>query len=173
MPEFPSLRHLVLAVLAATGLAALIAWVSWRIGAESPLARILVPAALVLATTGTLATLWARAQARAHRERDAALRSAGDASALRAALMDVTPVGFAFFDRDLRYVHVNTALAAMNGLPAARHLGHHVTEVMPDLGRLLAPRLQQALETDAPVQDTCLQVQTPAAPGEPPADPDA
>jgi signal transduction histidine kinase len=38
---------------------------------------------------------------------------------------------------------------------------------MPDLGRVLAPRLQRALETDTPVQDTCLEVQTPAAPGEP------
>jgi PAS domain S-box-containing protein len=167
MTESPSRPQLVLAVLVATGLSALFAWVSWRVGAESPLARVAVPSALVLATASALATLWARAQGRTRRERDAALRTAGDARALREAVMDVTPVGFAFFDRELRYVHVNAALAAMNGLPAASHLGHHVTEVLPDLGRLLAPRLQLALETDAPVQDTCLQVETPAAPGEP------
>lgn len=167
MHESPSHRQLLLAVLGLTALAALIAWVSWRLGAESPLARVLTPAALVLVTTGVLALVWTRASRRAHGERDAALRSARDASALREAVMDVTPVGFAFFDRELRYVHVNTALAAMNGLPASRHLGHHVTEVMPELGRLLAPRLQHALETDVPVQDPCLQVETPAAPGEP------
>jgi PAS domain S-box-containing protein len=160
-------RWLLLAVLGATALASLIAWVSWRTGAQSLLARVLTPATLVFLTTGTLALAWARAQQRTRHERDAALRSADDASALRSAIMDVTPVGFAFFDRDLRYVHVNTALAAMNGLPVSRHLGHHVTEVMPELGRLLAPRLQAALETDTPIQDSCLEVQTPAAPGEP------
>ncbi|MBZ4420911.1 PAS domain-containing protein [Myxococcus sp. RHSTA-1-4] len=167
MTESPTRLQLVLAVLVATGLAALVAWVGSRLGSESPLARVLVPTVLVLATTGVLATLWARAQGRTRHERDAALRTAGEASALREAVMDVTPVGFAFFDRDLRYVHVNAALAAMNGLPASHHLGHHVTGVMPELGRLLAPRLQRALETDAPIQDTCLQVETPAAPGEP------
>jgi len=167
MPTSLSHRWLLLAVLGATAFASLIAWVSWRTGAQSLLARVLISATLVFLTTGTLALAWARAQQRTRHERDAALRSAGDASALRRAIMDVTPVGFAFFDRDLRYVHVNTALAAMNGLPASRHLGHHVTEVMPELGRLLAPRLQAALETDTPLQDTCLEVQTPAAPGEP------
>ncbi|MCY1022398.1 PAS domain-containing sensor histidine kinase [Pyxidicoccus sp. MSG2] len=167
MHESPSHRQLLPAVLGASALASLVAWASWRLGAESLLARVLTPAALVLVTTGTLAVLWTRASRRAHLEREAALRSATDASALREAVMDVTPVGFAFFDRELRYVHVNTALAAMNGLPAPQHLGHHVTEVMPDLGRLLAPQLQRALQTDAPIQDPCLQVETPAAPGEP------
>jgi PAS domain S-box-containing protein len=162
----PSPRRLLLAVLGATALALLVASVSWRLGAQSPQARILLPGALVFLTTSVGALAWAHAQQRARRERDAALRSAKDASALREAVMDVTPVGFAFFDRELRYVHVNTALAAMNGLPAARHLGHHVTEVMPELGRLLAPRLSRALETDTPIQDTYLEVETPAAPGE-------
>jgi PAS domain S-box-containing protein len=167
MHESPSHRQLLLAVLGASALASLIAWASWRLGAESPVARVLTPAALVLVTSGTLAVLWTLASRRAHLEREAALRSATNASALREAVMDVTPVGFAFFDRELRYVHVNTALAAMNGLPAPQHLGHHVTEVMPDLGRLLAPQLQRALQTDAPIQDPCLTVETPAAPGEP------
>jgi PAS domain S-box-containing protein len=162
MHEFPTRRQLLLAVLLATGLAALVEWAAW----DSDSARVLTTAALVLVTSGTLALLSLLARERARRERDAALRSASDISALRDAVLDVTPVGFAFFDRGLRYVHVNAALAAMNGLPVAGHLGRHVTDVMPELGRLLAPRLQRALETDTPVQDPCLQVQTPAAPGE-------
>ncbi|MCP3100817.1 PAS domain-containing protein [Myxococcus sp. K15C18031901] len=161
MHAFPSRRHMLLAVLLAAATAALIEW-AW----SGPLSRVLTTATLVLVCAGTPALLLAHARERTRRERDAALRSAGDSSALRDAIMDVTPVGFAFFDRNLRYIHVNAALAAMNGLPAGGHLGRHVTEVMPELGRKLAPRLQRALETDAPVQDTYLEVETPAAPGE-------
>ncbi|MCP3164261.1 PAS domain-containing sensor histidine kinase [Myxococcus qinghaiensis] len=167
MHEFPTRRQMLLAVLMATALAALIEWAWASADAASPLPRVLSTAALVLTCAGTPALLLAHARERTRRERDAALRSAGDSSALRDAIMDVTPVGFAFFDRNLRYIHVNAALAAMNGLPAGGHLGRHVSEVMPALGRMLAPRLQRALETDAPVQDTCLEVETPAAPGEP------
>ncbi|QSQ25447.1 PAS domain-containing protein [Pyxidicoccus parkwayensis] len=167
MHESPSHRQLLLAVLTSTAAAALISWMSGRVETGSRLAQILIPTALVLVTTSVLALRWAVASRRAHQERLAVLRRATNASALREAVMDAAPVGFAFFDRELRYVHVNTALAAMNGLPAANHLGHHVAEVMPELGRLLAPRLQQALETDTPIQDPCLQVETPAAPGEP------
>ncbi|WNZ58948.1 PAS domain-containing protein [Myxococcus sp. MxC21-1] len=166
MHEFPSRRQLLLAVLVATTLSAAVEGVWSYSGAVSPPARVLLTAAVGLLISGTLALLLLRTRERAHRARDAALRSADDASALRAAVMDVTPVGFAFFDRELRYVHINTALAAMHGLPAERHLGRHVTEVMPDLGKRIAPRLQLALSTGASIQDTLLQVETPAAPGE-------
>lgn len=166
MHEFPSRRQLLLAVLVATILSAAVEGIWSYSGAVSPSARVLLTAAVGLLISGTLALLLLRTQERAHRARDAALRSADDASALREAVMDVTPVGFAFFDRELRYVHINTALAAMHGLPAERHLGRHVTEVMPDLGKLIAPRLQLALSTGASIQDTLLQVETPAAPGE-------
>ncbi|GHG75649.1 PAS domain-containing protein [Comamonas sp. JC664] len=166
MHEFPSRRQLLLAVLVATTLSAAVEGVWSYSGAANTPARILLTSAVGLLISGTLALLLLRARSRAHQVRDAALRSADDASALREAVMDVTPVGFAFFDRELRYVHVNTALAAMHGLSAERHLGRHVTEVMPDLGRLIAPRLQLALDTGTSIQDTLLQVETPAAPGE-------
>ncbi len=166
MHEFPSRRQLLLAVLVATTLSAAVEGVWSYSEVASPPARILLTAAVGLLISGTLALLLLRARERAHHARDAALRTADDASAIREAVMGVTPVGFAFFDRELRYAHVNPALAAMHGLPAERHLGRHVTEVMPDLGRLIAPRLQLALVSGAPVQDTLLQVETPAAPGE-------
>ncbi|QSQ16000.1 PAS domain-containing sensor histidine kinase [Myxococcus landrumensis] len=167
MHEFPTRRQMLLAVVAASTLAAFIEWTWSSASAASALPRVLTTAALVFICAGTPALVLARARERTRRERDAARRSADDSSALRDALMDVTPVGFAFFDRNLRYIHVNPALAAMNGLPAGGHLGRHVSEVMPELGRLLAPRLKRALETDAPITDTCLEVETPAAPGEP------
>ncbi|RKG73250.1 PAS domain-containing sensor histidine kinase [Corallococcus terminator] len=135
-------------------------------GAWAPVPRLAVLAggAVLLATFGAWVML--RAQARTREDCARALKRADDARALRDAVMDITPVGFAFFDRDLQYVHVNAALAAMNGLPVSAHLGRHVTEVLPALGTVLAPRLARALETDAPLQDVSLQVETPAAPGE-------
>ncbi len=129
-----------------------------------------VRVALLTASAFALAAVGAGLALRAltQRERECArLRAqADDARALRDAVMDITPVGFAFYDRDLRYVHVSAALAAMNGLPVEAHLGRHVTEVLPALGTALAPRLARALESDAPLQDLSLQVETPAAPGE-------
>ncbi|NPC74423.1 PAS domain-containing protein [Corallococcus exiguus] len=125
---------------------------------------LLVASAFGLAAVGAGAAL--RERARSERKRVRLHDNADDARALRDAVMDITPVGFAFYDRDLRYVHVNAALAAMNGLPVEAHLGRHVSEVLPELGAVLAPRLALALESDAPLQDLGLQVETPAAPGE-------
>ncbi|NNC06401.1 PAS domain-containing protein [Corallococcus exiguus] len=125
---------------------------------------LLAASAFVLAAAGAVVAF--RAVARSERDCARLLDKADDARALRDAVMDITPVGFAFYDRDLRYVHVNAALAAMNGLPVAAHLGRHVSEVLPELGTVLAPRLARALESDAPLQDLGLQVETPAAPGE-------
>jgi PAS domain S-box-containing protein len=130
-----------------------------------PRIAVLVCSAFALAAGGCWAAF--RALAGTQREGQGLRSQAGDARALRDAVMDITPVGFAFFDRDLKYVHVNAALAAMNGLPAEAHLGRHVTQVLPELGHALAPRLARALETDTPLQDVSLQVETPAAPGEP------
>ncbi|NRD44945.1 PAS domain-containing sensor histidine kinase [Corallococcus exiguus] len=125
---------------------------------------LLVASAFGLAAVGAGAAL--RERARSERKRVRLYDNADDARALRDAVMDITPVGFAFYDRDLRYVHVNAALAAMNGLPVEEHLGRHVSEVLPELGTMLAPRLALALESDVPLQDLGLQVETPAAPGE-------
>ncbi|WP_255442575.1 ATP-binding protein [Corallococcus sp. Z5C101001] len=128
---------------------------------RGPRLAVLAVSAFVLAALGT----W-RARAATRRECERLIRQGDEARSLRDAVMDITPVGFAYFDRDLKYVHVNAALAAMNGLPVDAHLGRHVTEVLPALGTALAPRLTRALETDSPLQDVSLQVETPAAPGE-------
>ena len=33
------------------------------------------------------------------------------------------PIGLCYLDADLRYIHINDWLAAINGLPAEQHLG--------------------------------------------------
>lgn len=61
------------------------------------------------------------------------------------AVYDGAPVGLAFIDRDLRYLHVNARLAEMNGLPAERHLGRTVPEVLPEYFPHIEPYIIRAL----------------------------
>ncbi|MET9604278.1 SpoIIE family protein phosphatase [Streptomyces sp. NPDC006512] len=46
------------------------------------------------------------------------------------ALFETCPIGLVMLDQDLRYVHLNQALADMDGLPIAEHLGRRIDEVM-------------------------------------------
>ncbi len=43
-----------------------------------------------------------------------------------------TAAGVVVLDTDLRYVHVNEAMARMNGVPAEDHIGRRVEQVVPD-----------------------------------------
>ncbi|HBY78442.1 MAG TPA: hypothetical protein DEG47_15875, partial [Cyanobacteria bacterium UBA11148] len=47
------------------------------------------------------------------------------------AVLASSPIGIAVLDRDLRYIHINEALAAINGLPLSEHLGRTFWEVLP------------------------------------------
>ena len=55
-----------------------------------------------------------------------ALRESAGTVALVETLQRSSPVGFAVMDRDFRFVRVNDAMAALNGLPAREH-GRHVS----------------------------------------------
>ena len=57
----------------------------------------------------------------------------GQDAALLSVLLDAAPVGFAHYDRDARYLHINAALAAANGAPPEAHLGRTVREMAPVL----------------------------------------
>ncbi|MCX5010222.1 SpoIIE family protein phosphatase [Streptomyces sp. NBC_00555] len=46
------------------------------------------------------------------------------------ALFETCPIGLVMLDEELRYVHLNQALADMDGMPIAEHLGRRMTEVM-------------------------------------------
>src|SRR5687768_10445861 len=61
-------------------------------------------------------------------------------------------VGQAIVDRDLRFVEVNDALAALHGVPVAAHLGRTVSEALPLLGPALEPLLRQVLATGTPIE---------------------
>ncbi len=49
------------------------------------------------------------------------------------SLLAAAPLGMCYLDRDLRFIRVNEHLAAMNGIPAADHIGKTVHELLPDL----------------------------------------
>ncbi|MFJ7261116.1 SpoIIE family protein phosphatase [Streptomyces globosus] len=46
------------------------------------------------------------------------------------ALFETCPIGLVMLDEDLRYVHLNQALADMDGIPLADHLGRHAADIM-------------------------------------------
>jgi nitrogen fixation/metabolism regulation signal transduction histidine kinase len=76
-------------------------------------------------------------------ERNVELRRLGERNlVLLDGVFAQTPAGLAFFDRDLRYVRVNAALAAMSGRPVEAHLGRRVDEIVPTL----APHARRAME---------------------------
>ena len=85
--------------------------------------------------------------------------------ALLDTLLETAPVGFAFVDREFRFVRVNDRLAAINGSPAEAHLGHTVEEMVPALWPTLAPLYRGALETGQAVTDVEIHGRRPALGG--------
>jgi PAS domain S-box-containing protein len=79
-------------------------------------------------------------------------------------ILRTAPVGFTFLSKDLRYSHTNEALAAMNGLPAARHLGRKVQDIVPDLAPKLEGSFQHVLETGEVLSQE-IAGETPKEPG--------
>ncbi len=72
-------------------------------------------------------------------------------TALLDALYGSAPVGLGFWDRDLRYVRVNDALAAINELAPEAHVGKTFTEVVPQVAQLIEPVARRVLEQREPV----------------------
>ncbi len=86
-------------------------------------------------------------------EQDARHR-AEDAGAVLDSIITTAPEGFGLFDRELRFVRVNAALAEINGLPAADHVGRSFPEVAPGIGdEGHAEPLRQVVATGEPIVD--------------------
>jgi two-component system cell cycle sensor histidine kinase/response regulator CckA len=111
----------------------------------------------------------ARVKLQAHAEQ-AEQRGSALADALREnartmaeldAVLTSAPVGFAFHDRDLRYVRVNERLAAALGHTPAEIIGRRPSEVLPGIGADIEEGLSRALATDQAVLD--LELGSPGA----------
>jgi PAS domain S-box-containing protein len=76
-----------------------------------------------------------------------------DPSAIVDALFASTTVGVALLDRELRYVRVNEALAAINLASAAEHIGRTSAELAPWRQPAVMEFQRQVLDTGEPVVD--------------------
>lgn len=76
-----------------------------------------------------------------------------------------SPIGLATLGPDLRFLRVNDALARMNGVSAAAHLGKRLTEVVPGVNATaLEAMMQQVLDRGTAVVDVRRTGRTPADP---------
>ena len=87
--------------------------------------------------------------------------------ALLNTLLDNAPVGFGFFDRDLRYVRLNPALAEFDGLTVEAHLGRALRDVLPRVTPEVVDALRRVLDTGARVVNKEFRSETPRTPGRP------
>nr|WP_190186486.1 SpoIIE family protein phosphatase [Streptomyces cirratus] len=88
-----------------------------------------------------------------------------DSLAALQSLFTQSPIGLATLGPDLRFLRVNDALARMNGVPAAAHLGKRLTEVVPGVNAVaLEAMMRQVLERGTPVVDVRRTGRTPADP---------
>ncbi len=68
-----------------------------------------------------------------------------------AKIYETAPVGLCVFDTDIRYVRINQHFAAINGKPAADHIGRSVEEMAPLVAHIVIPVIEKVLETGEPV----------------------
>jgi signal transduction histidine kinase/PAS domain-containing protein len=88
--------------------------------------------------------------------------AAGIGEALCELLFHSSSAGVGVVDRDLRYVRINDTFAAMNGRPAAAHIGRSIFDVIPDAAPTLEPLLRRVIETGEPMVDLMVEVEHPA-----------
>ena len=105
--------------------------------------------------------------ARLFRDAQASRQHAQESLAVVDAVFAAAPVGLAFMDTNFRYVRVNQALAALNGLPAEEHFGRTLRDVLGDtLADEIEPLHTQVLETSEPILDLHVQRALPGNPTE-------
>ena len=78
-------------------------------------------------------------------------RAARDSYAQLDTLLVSAPVGIGFWDRELRFVRVNDALAQLNRQSPEEHIGRTLAEVIPNLAPHLEPLYRRVLATGEPV----------------------
>ena len=100
------------------------------------------------------------------REAEAAIRAREESLAVLDNLYATAPIGLAFFDRSLRYVRINEALAEINGLPVSEHIGRTAEEVLPEMDPAVFEDIRRVLETGEPIVGRQVTGETPAAPGQ-------
>ena len=86
------------------------------------------------------------------------------AFALLESLLQNAPVGFAFFDKEHRYVRINETLADINGISGDEHIGKTIEELLPSNAKLIVPILEQVMATKEAVTNVEVAGYTPKEP---------
>ena len=76
-----------------------------------------------------------------------------EVTALLDTLLEKAPVGFAFFNNDLRFLRINEELSRIDGLPPHEHWGRRVSEVLPNMPPTMEQYLEQVKQTGQPLQN--------------------
>ncbi len=88
--------------------------------------------------------------------------------ALLDSMLANAPIGFAFFDRKMRYVRINQFLAEMDHLSISYHLGRTVREIFPSaVGVELTAAIERVFTTGEPVRDLEIHGELPGIPASP------
>ncbi|MEA2843439.1 MAG: two-component system, cell cycle sensor histidine kinase and response regulator CckA [Actinomycetota bacterium] len=119
--------------------------------AEVTTRQVLDDAGRMVAIIGTSSDVSVREEAHAELER--AHHTAAEALNLLATLQAEAPVGFAFVDRDFRYVRINLELASIIDRPIEQILGRRVAEMVPEMWHKLEPLYRHVLDTGEAVRD--------------------
>ena len=75
-------------------------------------------------------------------------------------------VGLCLFDLDLRFLYINTWLAALNGLSVDDHVGQIIDDVLPGVAGNVGPQLRHVIESGESIVGGFVETETPARPGE-------
>lgn len=81
------------------------------------------------------------------------------------ALVEMSPVGMAVFDAELRFVRVNRILADINGVVAEAHIGRRLRDVLPELAPVVEPLMARVLATGVAERGIPVHGATPRRPG--------
>jgi len=100
-------------------------------------------------------------------ERTRLLKELEAERALLNSLLDNAPVGLGFFDRELRFLRINPALAEINGLPIEAHLGRTLPEVLPRTPKDVLDAFHHVFQSGQSIVNKEVRVETHKLPGQP------
>jgi PAS domain S-box-containing protein len=82
------------------------------------------------------------------------------------SMFAASPTGLATMDTGLRFVRINDALAAINGLPVEAHIGRRLTELLPrSLAAQVEALVRGVIDTGRPVRGIEFDAALPSRPG--------
>ena len=81
------------------------------------------------------------------------------------SLLTNAPIGFAFFNREHKFVRVNEYFSRLDGLPVEAHLDSKIEDVLPRNAAIFTPLLDQVFDTRRAITDVELSAESPGEPG--------